>query len=81
VIEIALSENRILLTEDKDFGSIVYQRAQPSPGVILVRRFAAASKQKTDEVVNAVKQVGETIVGDLLVVEPGRIRGGGARRR
>ena len=30
VIEIARNEGRVLLTEDKDFGDLVYNRAQPS---------------------------------------------------
>ncbi len=76
VIEIAQSENRILLTEDKDFGGIVYERAQPSPGVILVRRFHSASKRKSDEVVNAFKKLGNSLAGEFVVIEPGRIRAG-----
>jgi predicted nuclease of predicted toxin-antitoxin system len=36
VIRIAAGENRILLTEDKDFGRLVYAGA-PSAGVILIR--------------------------------------------
>src|SRR5713226_3104921 len=42
IIASALAERRVLLTEDKDFGELVYKRAQPSPGVILIRRFATS---------------------------------------
>jgi predicted nuclease of predicted toxin-antitoxin system len=78
VIEIARNERRALLTEDKDFGELVYGRAQPSPGVFLVRRFTKSSRTtKSDAVVMAVQEIGEDIVGGFVVVEPGRIRTGG----
>jgi predicted nuclease of predicted toxin-antitoxin system len=38
VIERAFSEGRVLLTEDADFGELVYARGQPSAGVILGRQ-------------------------------------------
>ncbi len=34
---LAYSEAKILLTEDKDFGRLVYAHAHPSGGVILIR--------------------------------------------
>jgi predicted nuclease of predicted toxin-antitoxin system len=37
VMELALAENRILLTEDKDFGWLVFAARVDSPGVILIR--------------------------------------------
>lgn len=37
VLERALSEKRVLITEDRDFGELVYARGRPSAGVILVR--------------------------------------------
>jgi predicted nuclease of predicted toxin-antitoxin system len=78
VIQIAVSERRVLLTEDKGFGELVYNRAHPSAGVLLVRRFASPSPQaKPGAVVEAVTRLGEELVGKFVVVEPGRIRVGG----
>jgi predicted nuclease of predicted toxin-antitoxin system len=37
VMDLALVENRILLTEDKDFGWLVFAGRMNSPGVILIR--------------------------------------------
>jgi predicted nuclease of predicted toxin-antitoxin system len=37
VIALALSENRLLLTEDKDFGDLVFRRERAVPGVVLMR--------------------------------------------
>lgn len=37
VMELALAENRVLLTEDKDFGWLAFVAHVNSPGVILIR--------------------------------------------
>jgi hypothetical protein len=36
VIGGANRENRLLLTEDKDFGDLVFRRARPVPGIVLL---------------------------------------------
>ena len=42
VIALAAQDNRILLTEDKDFGQLVFAEQQNSGGVILIRFPATA---------------------------------------
>lgn len=37
VIDLAVRQERILITEDTDFGQLVYAHAHPSGGVILIR--------------------------------------------
>lgn len=37
VMSRAHSENRVLLTEDKDFGDLVFRQARPVPGIVLLR--------------------------------------------
>jgi len=37
VVDLALREGSILLTEDKDFGQLVYAGGLPTAGVILIR--------------------------------------------
>jgi len=74
VIGLALREERILLTEDKDFGRLVYSHGQETPGVILLRFPTFARKQISRDVVNLVKQQGEKLAGSFVTVQPGRIR-------
>jgi predicted nuclease of predicted toxin-antitoxin system len=74
VIEIALRDKRILLTEDKDFGRLVYSHGQETPGVIFLRFPTFARKQISKDVPNLVKQQGEKLAGSFLTVQPGRIR-------
>lgn len=42
VIDFARSERRLLLTEDKDFGQLVFAAAKQHSGVILIRYPASA---------------------------------------
>lgn len=37
VLDRALNENRVLITEDRDFGNLVYAQRRPSAGVVLLR--------------------------------------------
>ncbi len=50
VIELAVREERILLTEDKDFGRLVYSHGQESLGVIFLRFPTFARKQISRDV-------------------------------
>jgi predicted nuclease of predicted toxin-antitoxin system len=45
VLDRALNENRILITEDRDFGELVFAHRRPSTGVILLRFDSRAASQ------------------------------------
>ncbi len=74
VIRLALHEGRILLTEDKDFGRLVYSHGQGTPGVIFLRFPTFARREISRDVLNLVKQQGEKLVGSFVTVQPRRIR-------
>ena len=71
---VALASGRILLTEDKDFGQLVYANGQASRGVILIRFPSQARSQLGPTVVAAVEQAGERLFGSFVVIQPGRVR-------
>ena len=74
VLERALNEKRVLITEDRDFGELVYARSQSSAGVILVRFHSRARRAKPATVVEAVTKLGPRLCGAFTVVEAGRVR-------
>ena len=76
VLELAVNQKRILITEDRDFGELVYARGRLSPGVILVRFPNRARKAKPATVVEAVASLGVRLRNAFAVVEPGRVRFG-----
>jgi len=74
VMERAVSERRVLITEDRDFGELVYTRGSNSPGVIFVKFRSRARPEKPTAVVEAVAKLGARLEGGFAVVEPGRVR-------
>ena len=74
VMKRALGENRILLTEDKDFGQLVYAQGHNTIGVIFLRFPTSARKQIAKDVLKLVKQQGQKLIGSFVVIQPGRIR-------
>ena len=80
VLQRALNENRILLTEDLDFGNLVHAHGRPSAGVILLRFPSRARLTKPATVVDAVAKLGARLQNAFTVVEPGRVRIGGSPR-
>ena len=74
VMERALSERRVLITEDRDFGELVYAHGHRSAGVILVKFHSRARRVKPAAVVEAVAKLGARLQDGFAVVQPGRVR-------
>src|SRR6201988_4807349 len=73
VLERALKEKRVLITEDRDFGELVYARGRSSAGVILLRLPSRARLAKSATVIEAVSRLGSRLRDAFTVVEPGRV--------
>jgi len=74
LIEQARREERILLTEDKDFGWLVYVSHIDSAGVILIRFPGNARQALIQSVRQVVEDQGEHLFNAFVVVQPGHIR-------
>jgi predicted nuclease of predicted toxin-antitoxin system len=74
VIRLALTGERILLTEDKDFGRLVYAHGQSTLGVILVRFPTRLRGLLPDVILELVQQQANRLRGTFVVVQPGRVR-------
>ncbi len=72
--ELALAENRILLTEDKDFGWLAFAARVDSPGVILIRFPASARGLLAEAILKLVSQQAARLVGAFVVLRPGAAR-------
>ena len=70
LMELALTENRILLTEDKDFGWLVFAGRVDSPGVILIRFPASARSLLAEAVVKLERVHASQLVGAFVVLRP-----------
>jgi predicted nuclease of predicted toxin-antitoxin system len=74
VLNAANADARILITEDRDFGEMVVRQRLPLHGVLLLELDRLASATEADAVANVVSAHAERLAGNLVVVEPGRIR-------
>jgi len=74
VLDVAMREGRVLLTEDKDFGQLFFASARPAGGVILMRFPARARRALSTAVAELVRQEGERLTGCFVVMQPGRSR-------
>lgn len=74
VIDFARSERRLLLTEDKDFGQLVFAAAKQNSGVILIRYPASARAALSAAVLKLLSDSGESLYSRFAVLEPGRVR-------
>ena len=74
VLARASQDDRIVLTEDRDFGELVYRLRLPARGVVYLR-FAVEDRE--DKVLRArwlFREVGVRLVGSFVVVEADRVR-------
>ncbi len=74
VIGFAREEERVLLTEDKDFGQLVYAGGHGGTGVVLIRFAAPARLQAPGAVLALVEAFGDRLPVSFVVLEPGRVR-------
>lgn len=74
VIELARTESRILLTEDKDFGQLVFAAAHHTAGVVLLRWPVTARSTLGSALVELAAEHGDDLFGSFAVVAPGRVR-------
>ena len=74
LIEQAGRERRVLLTEDKDFGWLVFVSQADSAGVILIRFPGDIRDALTKTIVDLVQAQGDALYGAFVVVQPGHTR-------
>ena len=74
LLAVAFSDRRILLTEDKDFGELVYRLQRPAHGVVLLRFDVADRALKLPRLRDLLEQEAERLVGAFVVLEVNKIR-------
>jgi len=74
VIELARDKKRVLITEDKDFGQLVFAAAKSAAGVILIRFPATARSTLPQVVLDLLNSEQDRLFGSFAVVQPSRIR-------
>ena len=74
VLEAAVLDARILITEDKDFGELVYRQRLHHRGVVLVRVDGISNVEKSRIVAVAIREHEADLLGAFTVIQHGTIR-------
>jgi len=74
VLGIALTERRVLLTQDKDFGELVFSAGAQAVGVVLLRYPPSARVSTVHTLVNFVAACQNDLLGSFVVIGPAGAR-------
>ena len=74
IMDRAIAEQRVLVTEDKDFGELAFKHGHRPPSLIRLVLPGFWPRQKADRLCEVVRTSGNKILGHAVVVEPDRVR-------
>ncbi len=74
VLRLALQEKRIVITNDKDFGDLIYGKQHPHAGVILFRLHHESKDMMIQKLSYLLEHYGNKIQDHFIVVTDTRIR-------
>ncbi|MCZ7380769.1 MAG: DUF5615 family PIN-like protein [Candidatus Methanoperedens sp.] len=74
VLDLANSEESLLLTADKDFGELVFRLKKITVGVVLIRLAGLTPERKAKIVVETINKHGTELLNAFSVVTIGAIR-------
>lgn len=74
VLRLAVAEQRLLLTEDKDFGELVFRLKLKVPGLILVRVNSFDPAVRSTRLRALIERYGDDLYSRYVVVTPEQFR-------
>ena len=74
IIELCNREKAILVTADKDFGTLLFRQGAFTQGVILVRLVGLPPERKARTVVSVIREHQEELWGNFTVISPRIVR-------
>jgi len=74
VLNFAEKENRILITDDKDFGELIFRLMKPTSGVILMRLKIDLAEYRIKYLLNLLENFGEKLKDNFVVLTEDQAR-------
>jgi predicted nuclease of predicted toxin-antitoxin system len=74
ILNLAKSENRMIITMDKDFGELVYRSGLSHSGVLLLRLEDAQAEEKVQVIDTILQKYSEKLEGHFCVFQDGKLR-------
>jgi predicted nuclease of predicted toxin-antitoxin system len=70
----ARENDQILLTDDLDFGHLAERASEHPAAIILMRLDPLSRAARCERVLEVVNRLGDEMVGQFVVIEPGQVR-------
>lgn len=74
ILKIAVTERRMVVTMDKDFGELVYNSSLRHEGVLLLRLEDACGQEKVNIVKNILEQYSDKLLNRFCVFKDRKLR-------
>lgn len=74
VLQRAVAENRILITNDKDFGEMIFRANKPHKGVVLLRLEDERSAKKIEVLKRLLDEYADELAGNFVVARETVVR-------
>jgi predicted nuclease of predicted toxin-antitoxin system len=74
VLNIAINEDRIVITNDKDFGELVYRSGLPHAGVVLFRLQNESAANRVRMARKVIQTCGDKLYHNFVVASESKIR-------
>lgn len=74
ILHLAVEEQRMIVTMDKDFGELVFNSGIPHAGVLLLRLENATGEQKSEIVEKIINKYADQMAGYFCVYQDGKLR-------
>lgn len=76
VLVLATADDRIVVTEDRDYGTLVLRDGHKTIGIIIVHssEFTGGILHCMDLVCSRISELGDRLLGQLTTIEPNRVR-------
>jgi predicted nuclease of predicted toxin-antitoxin system len=74
ILKTAVSESRMVMTMDKDFGELVFKSGKSHAGVLILRLEDANGNEKVEAVKTIMEEHEDKLYGKFCVFQSGRLR-------
>ena len=74
LLAVAVEQQRVMLTRDRDFGELTYRRLTAPAPVVLMRLHMRHPRHRLGVMQRAWAEIEQHIAGHFIVVMPGRLR-------
>lgn len=74
ILALAATENRMVITMDKDFGELVYHSGLAHAGVLLLRLEDATGAEKVSVIESILSEHADKLLNNFCVFQDGKLR-------